>query len=221
MLTCKFCYKECKSKPSLLAHQATCPSNQNRKIPDRTWSEKRKKEFSIKCIETGCNKSVWTDERRNARSDLTKEFNNHYWTTETKLQHSDTMLQIVRDNPDSYSKNNVSGRVKIYEIISTTGVTKVKGRWELRVAEFLNTNKIRWSNAIVPFDYYWNNKWHLYFPDFYLIDYDVYIEVKGYKTDRDLAKWQSVNRELLIIDKYNIDSLEKYFAGKVVTTPVS
>lgn len=41
---------------------------------------------------------------------------------------------------------------------------------------------------------------HLYFPDFYLSDYDIYIEVKGYKRERDICKWNAV-KNLLVITK--------------------
>jgi len=135
------------------------------------------------------------------------------WTDEERKKKSERMLQAVRDNPDSYSKNNISGRVKMYEVNSINGLTKVKGKWELIVAEFLNKNNIKWTNTITPFNYFWNNKWHLYFPDFYLIDLYKFIEVKGYKTDRDVEKWKSVDKELIIIDKFNINNLEDILRG--------
>lgn len=44
----------------------------------------------------------------------------------------------------------------------------------------------------------------------YLLEeyYNVYIEVKGYKTKRDEAKWSQFLGVLLIIDKTNIKKLE-------------
>jgi hypothetical protein len=33
-------------------------------------------------------------------------------------------------------------------------------------------------------------KSHRYFPDFYLPETEEYIEIKGYKTERDEAKWK-------------------------------
>ena len=47
-----------------------------------------------------------------------------------------------------------------------------------------------------------------YFPDFYLPEHDAYVEVKGYKTDKDSAKWDAMknihDEKLLIIDKRSI-----------------
>lgn len=46
-----------------------------------------------------------------------------------------------------------------------------------------------------------NNGWHLYFPDFYLPDYNLYVEVKGYETERDRCKWAVVKNLLTIKQK--------------------
>jgi hypothetical protein len=58
-----------------------------------------------------------------------------------------------------------------------------------------------------PQPYYWNGKWHLYFPDFFLPDHNAYIEVKGYQTDRDDAKWAHFKGTLVIVDSSVIHKL--------------
>ena len=71
----------------------------------------------------------------------------------------------------------------------------------------LDENKIKWTNNIDNgFKYEWNGGIHIYFPDFYLIDYDVYIEVKGYERERDRCKWKSLNN-LIIIKKKEIKEI--------------
>ena len=52
----------------------------------------------------------------------------------------------------------------------------------------------------------WNNSEHIYFPDFYLPEYNYYIEVKGYQRERDLYKWQSVEH-LIIIKQKEIENI--------------
>ena len=81
------------------------------------------------------------------------------------------------------------------------------GTWELEVAMFLDRKNIRWTNIINPFQYFWDGKTRNYFPDFYLDEYDLYIEVKGNQTDRDVAKW-SVVKNLMIIKKSEIYNLK-------------
>lgn len=188
------------------------------------WSEERKNAWAEKCRLTNVNnkgKVKSTPEEKELKRLRSIEHNKKYWTPERKAEHSALMKQKVLENPDSYAKANVSGRVKIYDVVDSYGPTKVKGTWELQVAEWLNNNNIKWTNKIEPYKYYWNQSWHLYFPDFLLIESNMLIEVKGYETDRDHAKWASVNRKLIVLKRKDMLSLEKSIAGRVVTTSVS
>jgi len=133
------------------------------------------------------------------------------WTKEKRLEHSLKMKKAVNDNPDSYSSKNVCGRVKTIKTIDSLGnETSCLGKWELLVIDFLNKNNIRWTNKIDEnFQYYWNESYHRYFPDFKLLDYDnVFIEVKGYERDRDKAKWEQFPHKLIIIKKEEIEKLK-------------
>ena len=160
----------------------------------KKWTEEQKRAWSEKCKETKCN-NRWDDDRKKRHGLRMIETNKKVWTEQKRKEHSERMKKAVQDNPNSYSKNNVSGRVKMYEVKSSTGATKVKGKWELFVAEWLNNNSIRWTNDIKPIPYKWKGKWHLYFPDFHLIDLGVILEIKGYETERDRAKWDAVDHE--------------------------
>jgi hypothetical protein len=56
---------------------------------------------------------------------------------------------------------------------------KFDSKWEVEVAIILDKNNIKW---IQPKPMIWvdnNNKQHLYFSDFYLIDYDLYLDPKN------------------------------------------
>jgi hypothetical protein len=122
------------------------------------------------------------------------------------------MRKAVLENPDSYSKSNVSGRVKLYEYKGT----KLKGKWELDTAKWFDKKDIKWTNDIDPFEYFWNGGTHHYFPDFYLEDYNLYVEVKGFPTERDYAKWSVVDN-LLIIEKEDIQKIrnDSYILKKI------
>lgn len=133
------------------------------------------------------------------------------WTKEKRLEHSLKMKKAVNDNPESYSSKNVCGRVKTIKTVDSLGnETSCLGKWELLVIDYLNKNNIRWTNKIEEnFQYYWNESYHRYFPDFKLLDYDnVFIEVKGYERDRDKAKWEQFPHKLIIIKKEEIEKLK-------------
>jgi hypothetical protein len=175
------------------------------------WSEEKKKAWSEKCKATGCN-IRWTVETFKKFSEAAKKNAKNLWTPEQRKKHSKIMKKTVKLYPESYSKNNVSGRAKLYDVISPKGKTKVKGKWELKVAEYLNNNNINWTNDIEPYKYFWNSSWHLYYPDFHLLNNDILIEVKGYETERDIFKWKAVkDKKLLIVKKNEIKDLKNFF----------
>lgn len=125
------------------------------------------------------------------------------WDEESRAKHSASMKDAVKRNPDSYTKNNICGRVKQVEY---NGVM-LKGTWEVKTAMWLDGIGEQWQAEVNPQKYIWNRSEHLYFPDFYLPDKDIYIEVKGYKTDRDEAKWSQFTKKLVIIDKRTVHIL--------------
>ena len=66
----------------------------------------------------------------------------------------------------------ISGRVIEYDHFGEK--VNLQSSYELKVAKSLDENNIKW---IRPKYFFWNdcnNKKHRYYPDFYLIDYDVY-----------------------------------------------
>lgn len=69
----------------------------------------------------------------------------------------------------------------------------LESSWELTIAEYLDSKNIRWSRPkpITWFDS--ENKSHLYFPDFYLVDYNVYLDPKNpYCMMQDTEKMKKV-----------------------------
>ncbi|GJQ43998.1 MAG: hypothetical protein JETCAE03_34960 [Ignavibacteriaceae bacterium] len=101
------------------------------------------------------------------------------------------------------------GRCKKIDYISLiAGKVKLDGSWELKVAQYLDENKINWKRNKQRFDYInLKNKKSTYCPDFYLKDEDKFIEVKGYKTDLDECKWSQFPEKLEIWDKKRLKEL--------------
>lgn len=164
---------------------------------------KRSNQF-IKAKELGLDNLVVSQETKNKISNKMSLYNkNNPWSEERKLNFSKVMQKAVENNPQSYSSKNVCGRTKMFNFIDSYSCkTKLNGRWELLVATFLNECNIKWTNIIQQgFKYEWNNKEHLYFPDFYLPELDLYIEVKGYERDRDRCKWKALNNLIIVKQK--------------------
>lgn len=73
------------------------------------------------------------------------------------------------------------------------------GSWELKYAQYLDANNIKWVRNKDSFKYFFDGKERNYTPDFYLIDTDEYIEIKGYTTKKDEAKWKAFPHKLVVL----------------------
>ena len=81
--------------------------------------------------------------------------------------------------------------------------------WEFNYAKWLDENQIKWQRCKDSFPYEFEGKIRKYIPDFYLPEYDEYIEIKGYKTAKDEAKWSQfpTNKTLKVLFKKDLQDL--------------
>ena len=89
------------------------------------------------------------------------------------------------------------------------GDVKLDGGWELATAKYLDSLNVKWIRNKQRFSY-WNslkNRESTYCPDFFVKDWNKYIEVKGYKTDLDEIKWKQFKYDLEIWDSKKLKEL--------------
>jgi hypothetical protein len=203
---CQYCGRECKNLNSLRQHEIRCNENPN-KIDLEYLSNRDYSNFNfnpsnqfIKAKQLGLSIPEVSDKTKQKISNVWK---GRKHTKETKEKISKTMQQVVKDKPETYNGININGKVKKYEY---KGI-KLDGSWELLVAQYLDFNNIKWERPHKGFEYIWNNDKHIYYPDFYLTDYNIYIEVKGFETERDYIKWKSLSN-LIIIKRKEIDDIK-------------
>ena len=218
MNNCVFCNKSCKSFASKRQHEVRCNNNPNKVLIPSS---------SVSIPPTGCSfcsslfyikHALSNHERRckeNPKRILEKLTDgglkslirhgktNGHWNNERRLKHSVSMKKAVDLYPESFTSSN-RGRTKqiIYNGI------KFQGKWELDFYKWAEINNIKLIRVSRGFKYEWNGE-RIYFPDFYIPSLDTYIEVKGYETDRDIAKWSQFPHKLLIIKKYEIEKIRK------------
>ena len=208
---CQYCGKICKNTNSLKQHEIRCKMNPNKinvisnfiKYNDDIKSGKIERKYK-----NSFDKAKKLDLPKPKISTKTRELIGNAWrgkqhTEETKQKISNSMKLAVRNNPNSYSSSNVNGRVKHIEY---NGII-LDSSWEVIVAKYLDKNNIKWIKPSQGFEYIWNNNIHIYYPDFYLPKYDKYIEVKGYKRERDLYKWKTI-QNLIIISSSEINDIK-------------
>lgn len=201
---CKYCNKECKNKNSLTQHEIRCKDNPNKIKVVSNWPKHYKgygDNQYTKAKKLGLPKPEISEETRLKLSVISK---NRKLTEEQKEKRSIAMKLAVEKFPESYSASNVNGRVKHIKYNDIN----LDSSWEYEVAKALDENNIKWErNKNYSFKYFWNDKEHKYFPDFYLPDLNIFIEVKGYERERDLIKYKTVDN-LLIIKKNEIDNIK-------------
>lgn len=162
-----------------------------------------------------------TDERVNNYSKTIKEkIKNGFVPAHTKWTKSDEGRKRLSEARSDYLQNH-SHQCNWFIVNNGKKDVRVQGTWEKRFAEYLNNNNIKWDRFKIHFD----NNIHIYTPDFYLPDYNLFIEVKGWMRDRDIIKMHKVCEEnyvdIRLVDskkllrnleknEINIEKLEKF-----------
>ena len=204
---CQFCKSPKIGKNSLRQHEIRCKQNSDRFLYATNIIEsnfiaynKKRKDESIKgenqftkAERLGLEKPIVSEDTRKKHSIRSKN-TKHTEITKEKLRIS--MRKVVREKPESYSASNVNGRVKKIEYKGFL----LDGGWELCFAKWCDDHDIKWERNNRGFEYKYEGP-KIYYPDFYLSEYDLYVEIKGYERAKDLEKWKSVPN--LIVLKSN------------------
>ena len=123
--------------------------------------------------------------------------------TYEEIYGKDKANQIKEKISKKLSINNKGGRCKWFMYLNQ----KLQGTWELNIAKKLEAEKIKWIKCTKN-KYslkYISDRIHYYTPDFYLPEYDIYLEIKGHwwgndKQKMDLVCKQNQNIKLIIIE---------------------
>jgi hypothetical protein len=76
---------------------------------------------------------------------------------------------------------------------------KFHGEWEVKFAKWLDATGQKWRRPKEKFEYEFEGKKRFYTPDFFLEEEKKYIEIKGYPTNKDFAKWSHFPLQLEIL----------------------
>lgn len=207
---CKYCGKECKNLNSLKQHEIRCKDNPDHiqviKPKGNTkhhtpWNKGLTKETDSRIKKQGetYSQRVKDGTIKPWQAGLTKETDERVRNIAEKS--SESILNKVK--LDTW--HNSFGKSKLVEY---NGIS-FHGNWEVEFAKFLDKHKISWIRSTKKFNYIFENKNRFYTPDFYLTDLDIYIEVKGYPTEKDYAKWNQFPNNLKL-DIYFGDELLYY-----------
>ena len=129
---------------------------------------------------------------------------------EFKQKLSETIKEKVKNGEWHYSFS----KVRSHEYTSPfAGDVKLHGSWELAYAKYLDANNIQWIRPTQKehkFKYTFSELKGgegFYIPDFYLVNENVWVEIKGYETEKDRAKWASFPHSLRILKEKDLKEL--------------
>lgn len=117
----------------------------------------------------------------------------------------------IRKISEKLSINNKGGRAKWYDVSGQ----RVQGTWERDVALKLDELKIKWIKLKTNRDilkYEMEGKIRSYTPDFFLEDYNVYLEIKGFWWGNDKEKMRIVlethtDKNIFVVEKEQFDRI--------------
>jgi hypothetical protein len=206
MATCKYCQTECKAL-GLSMHERYCKENPNR-LTKSTGGAKRGS--------TPWNKGKSTSDSTKIKLSiaLIGKSKGTGLTDETEKLRRSRISKTMKDNKNSGGLRPGSGRgLKGYYESPSAGRVYLRSSYELRYAMWLDRNLIKWKQPMESFEYEYDGRVRRYYPDFYLIETNEYIELKGFKTKQDEAKWKAFPNKLRILYGKDIEKLEEYSSG--------
>lgn len=202
MNNCKFCGQERKNHNSLINHERLCKLN-----PNKQSTPFQSIEFRLRKKGNGCNQ--YTKAKRLGLSipRLSIESRRKI-SIAASNRHKNAPVEI-QEEENNRRKNKIREKVRNGEWHTSLAKRMhyryneidLHGKWELAYAKWLDLNSIKWERCKEQFSYIFEDKPRKYTPDFYLPESDEYIEIKGYKTKKDEAKWNQFpkHRKLKIL----------------------
>lgn len=197
MLICKFCDKECKNDNSLRNHERLCAKN-----PEKQVSSLKKYHASgaSKGNKSKAGIPAWNKGKEGT-------FKGRQHSEETKQKMSDSRNALYASGWES-----TAGRCPKYKYTSPiAGNISVDGSWELLFCRYADAKGLKWKRNKKRFPYTKpDGSLSTYQPDFYVDDWKCFVEVKGYETDLDQAKWDQFTEPLKILRRKEIGELDEW-----------
>ena len=195
-LLCKFCKTEFRDKNALAQHEIRCRLNPNRialvidnfnNFGRQAWNKglsvstdervKKYVETHKENVKNGSYHFLYGQDNPSSRQEVRDKISE---TCRKKAQNGDWHFSINKLHCYKYNGNTLHCK------------------WEVYYAVYLDANKINWIRNEESFPYWYQGKLHHYTPDFYLIDSNEYIEIKGFARDSDYAKWRDFPKDKIL-----------------------
>lgn len=228
MSTCEKCSRDFANKAGLSNHRRVCDGT----LPAPRWMcpkcnhhvhSQRERHVEIcdglgpgahrRAAFTGRGRGGWNKGVKSSDETKTKiaeSLRGKPWrasSVEVEIERRRKISERMKSNPSAggYRKGSGVGKGCWYES-PIAGRVYLDSTFEKRFASCLDDRKISWERNTEKFSYEYNERSHFYTPDFKVEG--KFVEVKGYVTERDRAKWQYFPHSLIILRECDIIEME-------------
>ncbi len=195
-MNCKFCNKNSKNSNYKKTHERFCKLNPSREIPH---------------FQKLHNLNLLPPWNKGKKIGTSPHKGKHFPNRKTKMQEQTKKKLSIKMNKliENGWRPIACGRCKKYNYNSPiAGSITLDGTWELKVAKWLDSKNYNWKRNTKRFLYVsLDNKTKGYVPDFWVEEFDGYLEVKGYETKLDRCKWSQFPEKLIIWKREEISKL--------------
>ena len=148
---------------------------------------------------------------------------NRYCSTSCSTKHNLTGRKLTNEHKENLSKSawnnkgNGFAKVKFYKVWCPflEKEVSVQGTYELKYSQYLNEHNILWDRGkhiSLQYKRFEDDITRNYYPDFFLVESEEYIEIKGFFSDSDKNKMKKVQEQnkkisLSILQKEDLDKL--------------
>lgn len=198
-------------KPCCASNQSKCP------VIRKKISQKSSQQVGIKRLHTksSCRKGktyieMFGEKRAHEmQENISKSLTGKpfaYKSPETEKANSERARLAIQKRFEAGWQPKAGRCKKVYYTSKIAGDVALDGTWELIAAKYLDMQNVTWNRNKIRFPYtnlVGKQSW--YTPDFFVKEWDSYVEVKGYQTELDTCKWNQFNFSLRIWRKVEID----------------
>lgn len=195
---CQYCNKELVGKNALTQHEIRCKENPNRiEIYIGNFNRRGHK---------GTNQFIKAQQLNLPKPEVSEETRQKLREKSIGRYHNDSTKEKIRLGICKHIENDDWHNHFITPILYNGEY--YDSSWEVEFAKYLENHNIEFiRNKSESFDYFWKGSIHRYIPDFYLPKFDLYIEVKGMWSERDVCKWDQFPYKLDIYDSKDLFDL--------------
>ncbi len=199
MFVCE-CGKKFEKNNSLNAHFSHCLIHRKGKPPIDRFGEKR-------AWNKGLTKE--TDERVKKLSIINSREHHPNWGKHLSRDHKEKLSRSLKGKTGGMRSG--SNKWKGQYIFYNDQKIWLDSSWEKKFVDHLISLNIKWVKNTNKwgFKYKFNDRFFTYYPDFFLPDLNIWIEIKGMEKEKDKFKWEQFPAKLIILK--SIKEIEDFY----------